>query len=122
MIGLLTNTVSRSESRKGPRLPICVLVEEAAGPHDYLDKSRDISCHGMLIETDDPKAVGETLTVRFALPGLPPITVQGIVKRVTPLDAIAAAHSGMDYAMALEFTMISPEAHILLDGFIAASR
>lgn len=122
MIGLLTNTVSRSESRKSPRLPICVLVEEADAPHDYLDKTRDISCHGMLIETDEPKGVGETLTVRFALPGFPPVTAQGIVKRVTQLDAIAAAQSGMDYGMALEFTVISPEAHIILDGFFATTK
>jgi len=55
-------------SRKHPRKPWVIPVEYAAGSQSFKDVIKDISKGGVFIETQEPFAVGQTITMGFRIP------------------------------------------------------
>src|SRR5262245_36460847 len=116
-MGFLMNKILGVDSRRKDRTPICVLVEQPGFKQDYLDKTLDISESGMFIETDTPMELGEEVIFKFALPGRPPITVRGRVKRVNKRNGFLSPQK--PEGMGIEFTTLDSLSTSILREFVS---
>ena len=87
------------EKRVNRRVPIVTRVEAHAGESPHIILAQNISTGGMLVRTANPLPEGETIQLRFTLPGVErEIHVTALVQHVTPGEF-----------MGVRFVEISPE-------------
>jgi hypothetical protein len=88
-----------AEKRTSRRVPLVIRVEAQAGGSPHILLAQNISVGGILLRTAAPMEEGETLDIKFILPGKETeIHVTGRVQHVTP-----GQFAGV------EFTRLTPE-------------
>ncbi|HXE75294.1 MAG TPA: PilZ domain-containing protein [Candidatus Xenobia bacterium] len=96
------------EKRVSRRVPIVARVEAhgGAGPHIIL--AQNISVGGMLVRTADTLPEGDTIQLRFMLPGIDrEIRATAVVQHVTPGEF-----------MGVRFTELGPEDAAAIREFV----
>jgi uncharacterized protein (TIGR02266 family) len=88
----------KDEQRREPRIVAEFKVDYRAMGRFITDYSRNISPHGLFVQTSLPLAVGEQLRIRLTLPdGEAPFALDGVVKWV------AERRKGQVPGMGVEF-------------------
>jgi uncharacterized protein (TIGR02266 family) len=98
------------------RIPVSLRVELTARSGSYTVYTKDLSPHGAFLKTPRPFAPGTRMKLRIHLPGgLPPLALEGEVRRVVPGDAGTHLLSGVG----VRFPEVPPEALRILQAFIS---
>ena len=116
---MMTEAKLAKEARRKRRTPICVLIEQDGKDLAYFDKSKDLSEDGMFVETETPAKVGETLQLRFALPGSVPFTLGAQVTRVVPKRKFL--FKSKQPGMGLRFVEIGEAVRQTIEAFVRRS-
>jgi CheY-like chemotaxis protein len=106
-VGLLLNIAKRT----GVQVLIKVSIKGASGYQDFFCTTLNISSTGMLIETDQVIARGETIVCSFFIPGSHNIIANCIVVRTVK-------HSHTMYHHGLRFLELSPDHQSTIQAFV----
>ena len=110
--------MAKQENRRKsePRVMTRILVDYESKDTFLFDYSRDLSSGGVYIETDNPLSEGQTLNLRFSLPGVDKVfNVEGRVAWTNPPKA---RKKSVGPGMGVEFVDLEGPDRELLQGYV----
>jgi Tfp pilus assembly protein PilZ len=104
--------VAMEEKRKFRRVPMAAQIQGEAGDVPYAAEARNISVGGMLIRTSHTLREGQSIRLRFQLPGtVGKLSISGVVQHVSP-----------EAYMGIRFTELSPEDFKRIKDYVDAAE
>ena len=99
--------------RRQPRLPISLEVAYRTAGAFLVSYSINLSKGGIFLETATPLEVGESVTLRFDVPGVGPLEVVGTVAWVR-----AGSHDGLPDGMGIQFDQLDQQYGDVIDELV----
>jgi type IV pilus assembly protein PilZ len=99
--------------RREPRLPISLEVAYRTAGAFLVSYSVNLSKGGIFIETSEPLQPGEAMTLKFEVPGVGPLEVEGVVAWVRTGDP-----SGLPDGMGIQFDTLDARYGDVIDGMV----
>lgn len=99
--------------RRQPRLPISLEVAYRTAGAFLVSYSINLSKGGIFLETSQPLAVGEHVSLRFDVPGVGPLEVNGVVAWVR-----TGSHDGLPDGMGIQFDELDARYGEVIDEMV----
>lgn len=99
--------------RRQPRLPISLEVAYRTAGAFLVSYSVNLSKGGIFIETAEPLPPGETMTLKFDVPGVGPLEVEGVVAWVRTGD-----EGGLPDGMGIQFETLDARYGDVIDEMV----
>ncbi len=99
--------------RREPRLPISLEVTYRTAGAFLVSYSVNLSKGGIFIETSEPLPTGETMTLKFDVPGVGPLEVEGVVAWVRTGD-----ETGLPDGMGIQFDTLDARYGNVIDEMV----
>lgn len=99
--------------RRLPRLPISLEVAYRTAGAFLVSYSINLSKGGIFLETATPADVGEKVTLRFDVPGVGPLEVEGVVAWVR-----TGSHDGLPDGMGIQFDALDQRYGDVIDEMV----
>jgi uncharacterized protein (TIGR02266 family) len=105
------------DHRQNVRVPLSLEVEYRTAGAFLVAYSVNLSKGGVFLETESPMPIGTVLTLRFAVPGVGPLEVTGVVAWIRPPE-VDSGPAGMG----IEFERLDNSYGEVIDAIVSGFR
>ncbi|MDF1565743.1 MAG: PilZ domain-containing protein [Deltaproteobacteria bacterium] len=99
----------QGDRRRWKRIPVEIWGEASDGEATYFHQAADLSAGGVFFTGAIPQPVGTVVKIKLELPGVEPLTVNGVVVNTG---------GGVDLGMGVQFTDLSDEERARIDAVV----